>query len=831
MYGMSIGPMPIGTFLQEYFPIGERYPASRSSDHAFDKLPTNPTREQQMYQPFVDIMNRRRKLCGKLKFRDTGDKRDADVDTNMRPDIVSYWGDDPPMDLDWSLVEIIVEWKLPVSRDGYSDSFKDGKLFVENAGSQKAKATRGQLFSYAAIQMTHQHRLFVYLVGIYGSYARLYRVDRSCIVASAPFNYMVKPHVLLEFFWRYSRMHAVQRGYDPTVSLAEDAECQLFDSKIKEYLERAKRRNYRTYPGIEGMADGDYATCKIQVNDRNGGVSHWIVRKPLAQPELLTPCGRCTRGYIAIRAPGCDAENEASEVENQAANTGDECELYWMKDSWRTAEYEQEADIYAELKDAEVPHIPVIHCAGDVLADTTVQRTTNQLWLKKPEAKKWRRPTGSIKNLVHHRVVQELLYPLHCVRSAKELVHAMRDASEAIVMSYYDAKRLHRDISKGNVMLTENPADDKKPCGILNDWDHSRPLKATTPVFNHRTGTWQFMSVALLKDPEKPHEVFDDIESILWVMLFISIHHFKHTGKFSMDVFDQWSDDVGGFAGAQAIGGENKQSWLFARGAEFDCPALQKVIKTMSKFHQHFRQLVVDSQERDGDKKPLQEYREELEKDLRRVYKHFDDQLNNPSADWTDGNPVEDIYPPQKAADKDKKLMASKHASADYRSAMEEAENREEGEITEVEEEEEEQKKEEEEEEEEEKEESMRKTRASAKTEKGKGRSNDGNNDEDREEDKGKGRGGRKGKSKAKDKSGNIKGSKTTSSRISSSTRARKRRRDDIESEDEEPASSRVRLSDIPEEEEGDNDVGPSKRRCSMRLATKRRPKKTRRAP
>ncbi|CAL1710415.1 unnamed protein product [Somion occarium] len=774
---MSIGPMPIDTFLQEYFPIDEKYPASRSSDHAFDKLPTNPTREQQMYQPFVDIMNRRRKLCGKLKFRDTGDKRDADVDTNMRPDIVSYWGDDPPMDLDWSLVEIIIEWKLLVSRDGYSDSFKEGKLFVENAGSQKAKATRGQLFSYAAIQMTHQHRLFVYL-----------------------------PHVLLEFFWRYARMHAVQRGYDPTVSLAEDAECRLFDSKIKEYLERAKRHNYRTYPGIEGMADGDYATCKIQVNDRNGGVSHWIVRKPLAQPELLTPCGRCTRGYIAIRAPGCDAENESSDVGNQAANTGDECELYWMKDSWRTAEYEQEADIYAELKDAEVPHIPVIHCAGDVLVDTTVQRTTNQLWLKKPEAEAWKRPTGPIRNLVHHRVVQELLYPLGCVQSARELVRATHDTLETLVEAYYKPKRLHRDVSKNNVMLTENPSDGKNPSGILNDWDHSRPLDATTPVFNHRTGTWQFMSVKLLEDPDKPHEIFDDLESVLWVLLFIAVHHFEHSGTFDMGVFDYFISHPGGFTGNATTGGQIKRSWLSGQSVRFECPALNKVIITVGDFHNHLLNLA-NLAKRDPDNKALEEKKTELKANLRQLLEDFDGQLNSASADWTKGDWVDDLYPPTTAEKLEKYLMECAQltscesgwpgaAGAPLEDdLLEDIPLEAEPNATEQ---------------------VKQEHQTSAKAEKRERSGNGTGKSKEKGKEKAKAEGKGKGKMKPNTRS------KNTISQASSSARGTKRYRDDVESEDEEEPSGRShgQLIDIPEEEEGI--AGPSRRRFVTKNRTKR---------
>ncbi|CAL1710413.1 unnamed protein product [Somion occarium] len=443
-------------------------------------------------------------------------------------------------DLNWSQVDLPVQWNSDDDADCCSNILQGTQYFLDSSSS-RAKSTLGQLFSYAAEQMSH-HRLWVFAVAIYGSYARFFRFDRSSIVISAPVKYMENSRIFLEFFWRYARLDAVTRGYDPTVSPASSPECALFDAKIKEYLERAERRRLRKYPGVEDLTNDQYVTSKVRVDDRDGGVSYWIVRKPLAQPHLLLPCGKNTRGYIAVEAPDLDASGLPLGDENEAMNKEDRCELYWLKDSWRLEECEAEADIYHDLKKAKVSHVPVVKCAGDVLQgenedgdvdededgaeeeedvvedehdecddggedeaedgiDREVQQTTNQKWLSHPGARTiWKGVTGRIQPCIHHRVVQEVVYPLSCVQSARELVRATRDVLETVIEAYYNANLLHLDISKGNVMLTEKFTDGQDESGVLNDWDISHFVGLGT---RHRSGTWPFMSIQLLEDPKK----------------------------------------------------------------------------------------------------------------------------------------------------------------------------------------------------------------------------------------------------------------------------------------------------------------------------------------
>ena len=52
------------------------------------------------------------------------------------------------------------------------------------------------------------------------------------------------------------------------------------------------------------------------------------------------------------------------------------------------------------------------------------------------------------------------------------------DLSSAIASAFHKADTFHRDVSKGNVMMTENQSDVREPWGVLNDWDQARGVDA-----------------------------------------------------------------------------------------------------------------------------------------------------------------------------------------------------------------------------------------------------------------------------------------------------------------------------------------------------------------
>ena len=52
------------------------------------------------------------------------------------------------------------------------------------------------------------------------------------------------------------------------------------------------------------------------------------------------------------------------------------------------------------------------------------------------------------------------------------------DLSLAIASAFHKADTFHRDVSKGNVMMTENQSNMQEIWGVLNDWDQARRVDA-----------------------------------------------------------------------------------------------------------------------------------------------------------------------------------------------------------------------------------------------------------------------------------------------------------------------------------------------------------------
>ncbi|KAI0809057.1 hypothetical protein BC629DRAFT_1085286 [Irpex lacteus] len=170
--------------------------------------------------------------------------------------------------------------------------------------------------------------------------------------------------------------------------------------------------------------------------------------------------------------------------------------------------------------------LPVVIACGDVrLSDGTPLCTLTQS-LADPYDQ-WSRHT--LQRRIRHRIVQKLALPLCMVRNSKELLRAVLNTLEVIVIAHHQSGILHEDISAGNIMLSQDFAD------ILDDWDH-----AAREVHHYRTGTWQFMSTELLQNVTKPHRIHDDVESTFWVFYYISVHHFKIiSGASNLDLFDE----------------------------------------------------------------------------------------------------------------------------------------------------------------------------------------------------------------------------------------------------------------------------------------------------
>ncbi|KAI0686850.1 hypothetical protein BC835DRAFT_1287292, partial [Cytidiella melzeri] len=370
-----------------------------------------------------------------------------------------------------------------------------------------ATKVRGQLAMYAMEVFAHQHRLHLLQLLICGNIARFLFWDHSGAIVSDCFDYIEKPWLLVEFLWRYNHMSAAARGLDSTASRATSEEAKKFKAAVEEFLENMENAEHpqRELPNAADTLSEQYPVYKITVVDDISKESmEVLVQRPFFRSH--SPIGRCTRAYLAYALERHD--------------------LVFFKDTWRVVHKRliPERQICADLERAEVPFVPGVLCGGDVTLNGEHGTTQCLEWAKK--LKDLAVGFHELRDFQHHRLVQQLAYPVECAPWSKQFVIAFRDCLAAMDVAMQKCGLVHRDISIGNVMLNASAAAK----GVLADWDHSGKVKHSEGQAHQRfrTGTWQFMSIALLAEPLKAHEPLDDLESVFWALLFGAMHRFDH---------------------------------------------------------------------------------------------------------------------------------------------------------------------------------------------------------------------------------------------------------------------------------------------------------------
>lgn len=99
------------------------------------------------------------------------------------------------------------------------------------------------------------------------------------------------------------------------------------------------------------------------------------------------------------------------------------------------------------------------------------------------------------------------------------LASALRDVLLGLKHFHDELGTLHRDISMGNILF-----DPRQPRGFLIDFDLACKLDAQG-LRSRRSGTLAFMAIQVLAtDVPHLHSLRDDVESMLYVLLWISLH-------------------------------------------------------------------------------------------------------------------------------------------------------------------------------------------------------------------------------------------------------------------------------------------------------------------
>ncbi|KAL4242396.1 hypothetical protein ABKN59_011894 [Abortiporus biennis] len=254
-----------------------------------------------------------------------------------------------------------------------------------------------------------------------------------------------------------------------------------------------------------------------------------------------------------------------------------------------------------------------------------------------------------MKTLLHHRIVQELEFPLLRVPSSKNVVRIIRDAAKIIIAVFGSkSKRLHRDVSVLNIMTVQI---DGILRGILNDWDHSKKMLPGTDSKAYRTGTWLFISILLAKQEPKVHSMLDDLESCLWVLLYVALHRFKHSAdRVALRMFEEMDNNQ--------CGGDRKFLFILAPAMShlrpdskhiiFECKPLNNLVESIRLYFRKFHTYRVNLGP-DDDPDALETHMLAHPEEFLAM---FDDAL---AADgWIENDAVGDNFPPLNNNDKGK---------------------------------------------------------------------------------------------------------------------------------------------------------------------------------
>ncbi|RDX50657.1 hypothetical protein OH76DRAFT_1380067 [Lentinus brumalis] len=587
-------------FADKYFPqppASDTLPKPVFLANPFAELENaNTLDEKTLQDKFIDIINQQGLAPG-LKMDSCESRPDnAEIDQDRQKVDAAIWREDlAPTDNKphWVDQLIPVEFKAWKSGGNYQDPYHDdpdipGGVVVRP--TQLRTKNFGQIISYAELVFAVQHRLAVFMLVVVGRVCRFLRWDHSGAVVTEAIDYYEDWQFFCGVLWRISRCSNEQLGVDPSATrLSGDAKefadmdrAAVANEHDLDHTERqldVPPEAPFTFAYVREMfsksLDTQWPRYKLEVPDGKT-TRHFLVCKPVFCAKGLI--GRGTRGYVAL-----DCTNGR---------------FVWLKDAWR-ADYlllEKEGDIPAELREAKVPFVPTVVCHGDIREQTTL---TSQVWEDKhplpgpapgpshvsdqPRAssssskRKWTdvedsgvhvpSPKGlsgtdlpyredcPLRLHRHYRlVVEEVAKPLCDFETGEQLVSIIKDCivSHHSAATILEKPRLHRDVSGGNVLIYPQIFDDingkyhLKWTGLLADWEMSKPILADGkrgPPHPERTGTWQYMSVALLSG-DKNVEISDELEAFFYVLLYHAIRYLRSTltGDTAATYLDEFFD-------------------------------------------------------------------------------------------------------------------------------------------------------------------------------------------------------------------------------------------------------------------------------------------------
>ncbi|KAK0481366.1 hypothetical protein IW261DRAFT_1592552 [Armillaria novae-zelandiae] len=484
--GHWVGPVPVQEFLDDFLraPAGSEG-GSCAPTHLhgiFDSI-TPPAKygSEKLYAEAVNtaIQGVASELIPNFQFVIGDEFKDCKATTTTVTDGFLYEStvDTSSSPTQWDKAELWAEFKRDVSYHGFKDDKDDGWV-PHTECSQDVRLTR-----YVSNTLNAQHRQYLFSLFLGPEGVRLFKWERTYTVVSRAFDLTTDGKYLVEFLYRFCK--------NDTVTPATVEEIALAEEFLKSWIH---------------ALEPPRPFVKIRVFGPKGN------REVIAGPHIATPRSIASRATLGLPVYDIDTKT-----------------VMFLKDSWRDNNLPQESVILQALNDKKVRNVPTLVCGGVVLDQVTTSHTYTE--------KEWNdgaHPTMICVRVHQRTLTKEVEQPLRRFKSSKQLMRIVYDAFLGHEDAFTKCGCLHRDISGGNILIVYDakaPKDDGDGGGrgLLNDWDMTIDIADLTQARQaERTGTWQFMSIRLLRDRTKKHSPQDDFESFVYVMLFHGLRYLRH---------------------------------------------------------------------------------------------------------------------------------------------------------------------------------------------------------------------------------------------------------------------------------------------------------------
>ncbi|KAI1788205.1 hypothetical protein LXA43DRAFT_1075889 [Ganoderma leucocontextum] len=507
-----------------------------------------------------------------LKFCECGERPDPSTldPEKQKVDAAFYRAEHAPTDgrQRWPDQLIPVEFK----RDDVGlDPWDDGKDNISTETISR-KLVRGQCISYAELLYAIQHRVALFMLVVIGTTARFVRWDRSGTVVTRAFDYVEDWEFFCDILWRISLCTDAQLGLDPTAIRLRpgDVDYDRMTTVAEPHANDVDERERDLAPE-ELPAGGHFVYKYVRTMFSESVNSPWPRYRVEPTFRARGMSGRGTRGYVAL---DCKTGDLVWLKDAWRAH-------YLLVD--------KEGDMLRRLNKAKVMNVPTLICHGDVQDQVTLTpewweaKNPRSSSTPEPDSSSSPCPSSSTTRTLsaasssdsrkrkydhegsedsvpppkgvntgfsafradcplrlhkHYRLVEkEVGMPLVNFQNGRQLVSIVLDCMYAHFQAATKPNLLllHRDISGGNILIVPSILEDDNGSeiqwkGILTDWEMSKPKDtenlAPSGRQPERTGTWQFLSVALLSGP-KEVEICDELEAFFYILLYYGVRYLR----------------------------------------------------------------------------------------------------------------------------------------------------------------------------------------------------------------------------------------------------------------------------------------------------------------